>query len=76
MVDSMTTIVPCVGEPRIGADPITAADYTDPDGISGSSERLTAINGLGQVLDLGQVSLGAVEGIREIRSCRAGFEKV
>ncbi len=54
---------PGSGETRIGPDPITVTTYTDPAGAPGSVYRLTAINGLGEELDLGQVSLGAVRAL-------------
>jgi hypothetical protein len=37
--------------------------YTDRDGGPGSSYRLSAVNGLGEELELGQVSLGPVRAL-------------
>ena len=54
---------PGAGETRVGPDPISATTYTDPAGGAGSAYRLTAINGLGEELDLGQISLAAVRAL-------------
>jgi|GEM_PF-1035278 len=48
---------------RIGPDPITETHYTDGDGTAGSSYRLSAVNGLGEELELGEVSLGSVRAL-------------
>ena len=44
--------------PRIGPELIHEARYLDPQGAPGTSYRLTAVNGLGEELELGQTSLG------------------
>lgn len=45
---------------RIGPDPITETRYTDSEGTAGTHYRLSAMNGLGEELELGEVSLGPV----------------
>ncbi len=50
-------------ETRVGPDLITATTFTDPAGGPGSSYRLIAVNGLGEDLELGAVSVGAVRSL-------------
>ena len=48
---------------RLGPELIAVTQYTDRDGGPGSSYRLSAVNGLGEELELGQVSLGPVRAL-------------
>jgi hypothetical protein len=48
---------------RIGPDLITATHFTDDGAMSGGSYRLAAVNGLGEEIELGDVSLGPVRAL-------------
>lgn len=45
---------------RIGPDPITESRFVDADGGPGAGYRLASINGLGEELELGQISMSPV----------------
>jgi len=47
----------------IGPDPITETHYTDSQGTRAASYRLSAVNRLGEELELGEVSLGPVRAL-------------
>ncbi len=52
--------LPGANEMRVGPDLITETSYSDPSGRSGSTYRLSAVNGLGDEWELGSLSVGAV----------------